>query len=315
MPQMGRPISREEARYQKIQMAKKTNARNQDEAERKIRGKLLNDLTGFVPENKVKNIKNPGQMGKDEFLKLLTHQLQNQDPLNPMDQSKMTGELAQFSQLEQLANLNTKFEKVSQNDAIEAKFYGAGFVGKEVVTQGNSLSLGESGRADVLFHLPQEAARVMVRVHDSKNNIVGQVWKENIGRGNQTFTWDGIGLDGSRQPAGEYYVSVAAWDNGNNQIKAETKATGVVESVFFENGETVLKVDGRKVFLRDVDSFHLPGTKNRQLNRNAQNLPSAQSLKNELRSNSNINKPQALNSYKAQASGEPTTGLTSVYDE
>jgi hypothetical protein len=43
--------------------------------------------------------------------------------------------------------------------------------------------------------------------------------------------------------------------HGNNQIKAETKATGVVESVFFENGETVLKVDGRKVFLRDVDSF------------------------------------------------------------
>ena len=50
-------------------------------------------------------------MGKDEFLKLLTVQLKNQDPMNPMEQGKMAAELAQFSQLEQLSNLNTSFDK------------------------------------------------------------------------------------------------------------------------------------------------------------------------------------------------------------
>jgi flagellar basal-body rod modification protein FlgD len=322
MPTMGKPLSAQEKRYQQIQMAKNTNARNQDEAERKVRGDLLNDLTGFVPDNKVKNIKNPNQMGKDEFLKLLTHQLQNQDPLNPMDQTKMTAELAQFSQLEQLANLNTKFDGLSRNDKMEAKFYGAGFVGKEVVTAGNSVKLGDEGKADVIFTLPQEAARVLVRIHDGKGNQVGEVWKENIGRGNQTFTWDGKGMDGTRQPAGDYRTSVFAWDAGNAAIKTETKVTGVVESVYFENGETVLQVDGKKVFLRDVDSFHTPGaskkigmnTQNQQVRRGAQNFPTAQNSQQNLRLKGNVNKPAAIDSYRQQT-GEPTTGITSVYDE
>lgn len=333
MPTIGKPRSNAEARYQRIQMAKLTDAKLIDEAENKIRGNLLNDMTGFVPDSKVKNLKDHNKMGKTEFLELLTHQLQNQDPLNPMDQTKMTAELAQFSQLEQLTNLNTKFDGISRNDNMEAKFYGAGFVGKEVVTRGNSVHLGTEGKADVLFKIPQEAARLLVRIHDSKGNQVGEVWKQNVGRGNQNFTWDGMGMDGTRQPEGNYQTTVFAWDEANVAIKTETVVTGVVESVYFENGETVLNVDGKKVFLRDVDSFHTEGTtkKNAQKMNNAknnlpaatqkqqvpgqtQNLPTAQNGEQNLRLNSKVNRPQAMNSYRGQ-SAEPTTGLTSVYDE
>src|SRR5690606_35259803 len=120
------------------------------------------------------------------------HQLQNQDPMKPMDQEKLGADLAQFSQLEQLTNLNSKFDKFGQNAQTQDQFYGASFLGKEVVTTGNSMKIKEDGGAgDIIFNLEKDASKVLVRLYDSKNTMVGGMWKENIGRGNQTFNWDG----------------------------------------------------------------------------------------------------------------------------
>ena len=106
MPEIGRPVSNQEQQYKAVTIGPKQMERKaQDEA--KQREQLINNATGYKPKS-IYQDKPHNQMGKDEFLKLLTYQLQNQDPMNPMDQSKMTGELAQFSQLEQLSNLNSK---------------------------------------------------------------------------------------------------------------------------------------------------------------------------------------------------------------
>jgi flagellar basal-body rod modification protein FlgD len=260
MTTMGRPVSDQEKSYSNVTIGPKTNNKKPVDDSRQ-KEMLLNKLTGYKPKNDLyADAKTKGQMGKDEFLKLLTYQLQNQDPHNPMDQKEMSGQLAQFSQLEQLANLNTKFDGLTRNQNVEDKFYGASFLGKEVVTTGSSLKLTEDGAsADVLYTLPKEASKVLVRVFDNNNAMVGEMWKENIGRGNQTATWDGVMLDGQPSAKGDYRVQVYAWDQNAEPIQVETKVKGVVQSVFFENGENVLMVDGKKVFLRDVDSFHTPG--------------------------------------------------------
>ena len=293
--------------------------------------RLISKVTGFKQKNPLyKDVSEHNKMGKDEFLKLLTVQLKNQDPMNPMEQGKMAAELAQFSQLEQLSNLNTSFEKFGNNKAVEDKFYGASFLGKEVVTSGSSLDYkGEGSQADVLFQLPKPASRVLVRIFDSKNSMVGEVWKENIGRGNQTISWDGQRLDGAFEKAGEYRTQVMAWDDTSEPIEVKTKTTGLVESVFFEDGETVLLVDGKKVFLRDVDSFHVPtgkkqaasvnaglgnqlmAAKNVAAKNDASNLPVASSKESGVNLKK-INNNVGLNAYKEQ---QPTTGITSVYDE
>ena len=206
------------------------------------------------------------------------------------------------------------------------------------MTSGSSLKYeGEGTKADVLFNLEKPADKVLVRVFDSKNSMVAEEWRENIGRGNQTFTWDGKRLDGAFANKGEFRTQVFAWDRNADPIDVKTKNTGMVESVFFEGGETVLLVDGKKVFLRDVDSFHTPGTSAKlsgkleqpaqpqvnagvnfdspainanAANNMASNLPVAQ------KNNSNVNLKRAqmqggLNSYKNQV---PTTGVTNVYD-
>ncbi|MEE2670979.1 MAG: flagellar hook assembly protein FlgD [Bdellovibrionota bacterium] len=346
MPQIGKPYNpQENARRQQFRNvgiaaapSRGPSQTNREIADRE-RERLLNKVTGYKPKNDlVVDGKQHNKLGKDEFLKLLSAQLKNQDPLDPMKQDKMAAELAQFSQLEQLTNLNKKFDQFGRNDAVEDKFYGASFLGKEVVTTGSTLKhAGPGTQSDVLFALPKPASKVLVRIFDSNNNMVGEVWKENIGRGNQTFTWDGYQMDQSEATAGDYKTQVFAWDEFSEPMEVKTKNTGVVESVFFENGETVLQVDGKKVFLRDVDSFHVPGS------RGAPEVNNQEALKQALRpkgptldqvtpkgqelqaNNAPTNLPIASNKqakvnlnrnekFKAYES-EPTTGITSVYDE
>ncbi|MCO4752983.1 MAG: flagellar hook assembly protein FlgD [Bacteriovoracaceae bacterium] len=323
-------MSSEERGFRDVSIAK-PDLSNKKDLSPKEKEKLLNKITGFKPKNDLYvDGKDHNKMGKDEFLKLLTHQLQHQDPMKPMEQGKMAAELAQFSQLEQLANLNSKFDGMNKNANIKDKFYGASFLGKEVVTQGRSLKFeGEGTEADILFTLPKPAAKALVRIYDSSNNMVGEVWKENLGRGNQNVTWDGIALDGSPSGAGEYSVNVLAWDQFSDPMSVETKVKGNVESVFFENGETVLLVDGKKVFLRDVDSFHVPGkTEDMKLDKdkaavsnalrgvevkeaktNPTNLPIAGSMNSRVK----LNGTRPVDAYRAnnQAVG---TGITNVYD-
>ena len=256
MPEIGRPVTQQEMQYRQVTMGPKALGKG-TKSEKQIREDLINKATGYKPKNEVFKEGPHNQMGKDEFLKLLTFQLQNQDPMNPMDQSKMTGELAQFSQLEQLSNLNKKFDDQGKTKAIEDKFYAASFVGKKVVTAGSSINLQNSGDpGDVLFSLDGEASKVMVRILDQKNNIVGEIWKDGMSQGSHQVTWDGTQLDGAPAVKGAYRAQVKAWDNMGNDVGTRTEATGVVQSVTFDEGEPVLTVSGQKVFLRDVKSFH-----------------------------------------------------------
>lgn len=336
MPQIGKPFNPQAAKRQQafrsVGMAPPQNSRPGTPIAEGEKERLLNKLTGYKPKNDlVVDGKKHNQLGKDEFLKLLSAQLKNQDPLDPMKQDKMAAELAQFSSLEQLTNLNKKFENFNKNDKIEEKFYGASFLGKEVVTSGSSMKFeGEGTTADILFTLDKPASKVLVRVFDSNNNMMSEIWKENIGRGNQTVTWDGYQMDKTIAGKGDYKTQVIAWDEFSQPMEVKTKNTGIVESVFFENGETILKVDGKKVFLRDVDSFHTAkqggnkkGVNNparskfqqtalqqgirMQANNAAKNLPVATQQPARV----NLNRAEKYQAYQS----EPSTGITSVYDE
>ncbi len=255
MPEIGRPVSQQEMQYRQVTMGPKSLSGGRTDAQ--INEAIINRATGYKPKNELFKEGEHNKMGKDEFLKLLTYQLQHQDPMNPMDQSKMTGELAQFSQLEQLTNLNKKFDDVNRTKNIEDKFYAASFVGKKVVTGGSSINLKNSGDpGEVLFKLDGDSSKVMVRILDEKNNIVGEMWKDGMSQGSHQVTWDGVALDGSPAAKGTYRAQVKAWDQLGNEVLAKTEATGIVQSVNFEEGEPVLTVSGQKVFLRDVQSFH-----------------------------------------------------------
>lgn len=342
MPEMGKPVNNRAQQFANVKMAPKQQKRSGEISEEQRQEQLVNKLTGYKPKNDLYvDGKKHNKMGKDEFLKLLTYQLQNQDPMKPMEQKDMSAQLAQFSQLEQLTNLNTKFDGLQKNQNVEEKFFGASFLGKEVVTTGSSLDVKEEGLpAEILYSLPQRADKVLIRVFDSNNAMMGEIWKEDVGQGSQSVTWDAVMLDGQPAAKGQYRTQVYAWDQNAEPINVQTQVKGKVESVFMENGETVLKVDGKKVYLRDVASFHMPGQGNSKLKNNqaklgqalssamaaparsnqvrnaATNLPIAQDAKAKV----NLKKAQqnaGMNVYGRQqdTSGYDNDDLTSVYDE
>ena len=192
MPKLGRPANYAENRLNKqVKMAPASSRGVQNE---KSKEDILNDVTGRGPRDVYGKAKN--KMGKNEFLKLLTHQLQNQDPMKPMEQGKITAELAQFSQLEQLSNLNSKFDKMGENRKLEEKFYAASFVGKEVLTSGSSVSYKGKGQAEVLFNLPKSASKAIVRIVDQKGQLVSELPQESLGAGQHRLLWDGKRVDG-----------------------------------------------------------------------------------------------------------------------
>lgn len=294
MPEIGRPTTTQEMQYRQVQIAPKSLA-GKGKSEAQLREDIINKATGQKTKNNVFKEGPHNEMGKDEFLKLLTFQLQNQDPMNPMEQNKFTGELAQFSQLEQLSNLNKKFDDGNKTQALQDKFYAASFVGKKIVTAGSSLDLKNSGDpADVLFKLDGDASKVMVRILDSKNNVMGEIWKEGMSRGSHQLTWDGVALDGTPAVKGKYHIQVKAWDDMAQPVTTRTEATGVVETVTFDEGEPVLTVNNQKVYLRDVVSFHTAGTETHQSATNTglsgQSAPMVQSRKS-------VPSQQAMNAY------------------
>lgn len=261
-----------------LNRGKPKNARNNQQV-----GEQLNKIAGAKQESRFVDGKNHNKMGKDGFLKLLSVQLANQDPLKPMDQKEFAADLAQFAQLEQMTNMNKKMDLQSESVPTENKFYGASFLGKEIHTKGTSIKFdAENDSTEIPFHLPKHAKKVMIRFYDQNNQLVGQLDQENMGLGTHTLKWDGVGYNGYHVGKGEFRAEVRAWDEGLQEFKGETKSKGLITGVSFENGETVFTLKGgKKVFLRDVESFKIkdsaPQKSPQQVNNAAStNLPALQ---------------------------------------
>lgn len=198
-------------------------------------------------------------IGKNEFLKLLSYQLQHQDPLKPMDQHKFAADLAQFSQLEQLVNIKKELSDKNVMKNMEAKFNASNLLGKEVMALGSTVELQRDGQeAPVFFKLESPMQKVVVKVFDQFNNLIGQVESEDLPVGDHELVWDGNYLDGGQAKSGVYNITVVGWDEESNKKTIESKISGIVQGITFHKDGPLLHVGGRKIFLRDIASFKVP---------------------------------------------------------
>lgn len=255
-----------------------SNANANTKFKKRSIGDQLNDISGARKDKKFVDRDNHNKLDKNAFLKLLSSQLQNQDPFKPVDQKKFAADMAQFAQLEQLTNMNSNMKKSASGADNQAKFMGASFIGKAIHTKGTSVGYdGESTKVNLPFYLDKPAQKVLVRVFDKSNNMVAQIEKDSMGLGSNSVQWNGVQFDNTTAVKGDYNFDVQAWDDEYQTFKGQTKAEGVVTGVNFENGQTILTVDGKKkVALKDVESFFLPsdakqnsvGAKNPQVQKN-----------------------------------------------
>jgi len=272
MPVIGRPENTNNP-YSNISL--RPAQKEVDQSTNLPTGDSLNKMVGIKPEQRFVNRKEHEQMGPDGFMKLLAHQLKNQDPMKPMDQKDFSANLAQFSQLEQMTAMNKKMDIAAQNNIVEKKFQGASFLGKQVVTNGTTIDYNGDGKdAEIPFFLDKPAKNVIVRIFDNKNQMIGKVDAESIGKGMQSVSWNGIGLDGEIAPKEVYHFDVVAFDQNNEKFFGSTRAEGIITGVNFENGESVFNLsNGKKVYLRDIESFSMPNQMN---NIEGKNIPALQ---------------------------------------
>jgi flagellar basal-body rod modification protein FlgD len=174
----------------------------------------------------------------DNFLKLLTTQLANQDPLAPMDSNEFTAQLVRFTQVEQAIAQNKNLEQlvglITANQAIAAVNY----IGKMVEASGNKNELAD-GSAKWSYNLPLEAAETTIIVRNSAGSIVYAGTGEKS-QGPHVFDWNGKSTQGTDQPEGIYQVTVNAKDAQGAAMTVQTSLIGKVTGVENADGKTNL---------------------------------------------------------------------------
>lgn len=190
-------------------------------------------------------------LGKDDFLKLFIMQLRFQNPLNPMDSTEFTAELAQFSALEQLNNMNTKLQDLLLFQNSIQNTLANNLIGRTVKISGNELYLRDN--AEIGYVLQEDAANVMVSIYNSNGELVRQVDLGKQTSGDRSYVWDGTDGNGYHLPEGYYRVKVQAFNNSGNPISVSTDTYRKVTGITFDNNITYLILDDSlKVQLSDI---------------------------------------------------------------
>lgn len=197
---------------------------------------------------------NNDMMGKESFLKLLVTQLSNQDPLSPAEPTEFLGQLAQFTSLEQLVNVNEGLNilAISQTAATSAEM--VSFVGREVTFSGTGMVLDNNGDArEIEFDLSGPAKDVTVQVIDGQGKVVRNMDMGSLSAGSQIAEFDGHDDDGNDLPAGSYSIRISAFDEDGATVDVSTLSTGIVSGVTFEAGyPKLLLQDGREITLNQI---------------------------------------------------------------
>lgn len=191
-------------------------------------------------------------LGKNEFLKLLTAQLANQDPLAPTDNQAFIAQLAQFSSVEQAEATNTRLDSLILAQAANNQTAVASLVGKDLVFKTGTVTLAAGEPANFSGELSANAASVTAIITDSNGKQIAKVPANSTDAGTVTFTWNGKDVDGNPVAAGSYKVQLVAADKNGASIDITQRGRGRVSSVSFEDGVPKLVVDGTKIAMSDV---------------------------------------------------------------
>ena len=191
----------------------------------------------------------------DTFLQLLTTQLKNQNPLDPMDTNQFTQQLVEFSGVEQQLKTNDFLSSLVQANANTTNSNAVGYIGKSVTASGVRSEL-VNGKAQWTFNVP-DAANVTVNIKDANGNTV-YTEQGQMQAGGGTFTWDGTDNQGNTKPNGTYTSSMQAVDAENKSVNVSTQTTGVVTGVDFTGTEPVLLIGTTRVNLSGVTAVQTP---------------------------------------------------------
>ena len=198
-------------------------------------------------------------LGKEEFLELLVAQLTHQDPLEPMDDTQFISELAQFSSLEQLQNLNESLDNSLDWDYLQMQTINntmaTSLIGREVQATFNNIYLDDNNLPQINYSTTDFATDVTIEITNADGAVVRTLTQEDVAAGSNSIVWDGKDSDGNRLEEGYYTISVTATDANGDTFTPSTYVEGRVTAVYYRDGSAYLKVNGLEIALSEVTSI------------------------------------------------------------
>ena len=193
-------------------------------------------------------------MGKQEFLTLFTAQLQNQNPLEPVKNEAFVAQLAQFSQLEALTNMQGSLDNFVKSYSGERMLGSAALIGKKVSVTDTPTQLTSGGVIDGSIDLPMGASQVQLSVHDRQGRLVQELVAGPQLPGTAPVSWHGKDAADKPAPSGLYRLSATATVNGKSvPVSVNTLSTVRAISSNPADGSVSVEVDGGKtILLTDV---------------------------------------------------------------
>ncbi len=193
------------------------------------------------------------ELGQDEFLELMMAQLKNQDPMKPMDNGEFLGQMAQFSTVTGIEDMQVSLEKLTETYATSQTLQATALVGQEVLIEDSSFELNTGAPVNGSFELEAGSGDVKLDIMDAAGAVVQQIGLGEFGAGRHGFTWDGLNNRGERMPPGKYSATVTAQQNDSYEA-VTVLSSRVIDSVEFGAGgqSSLNTVQGEVLSMADI---------------------------------------------------------------
>ncbi len=196
-------------------------------------------------EYKIQDQKRRTQIGMNDFLNLLITQLKNQDPLNPMNGIEFTSQLAQFTELEQIFNLENRLSEIQTDLKIHKNANLINYIGKEIKVEDDSIEIRDGNVMNSYFSIDRRAD-VTVHIFDPLGREVRRVHMGILDAGEHKVEWDGRDSEGRVLEDGVYSFGIEAYDETGELVDYRTMIQGMVKGISFNGGSPFLILEGGK---------------------------------------------------------------------
>jgi flagellar basal-body rod modification protein FlgD len=189
------------------------------------------------------------------FLQLLTTQLQNQNPLDPLDTNQFTQQLVEFASVEQQINMNTNLQSLITMQQTSQATSALELVGSTVTVGGNSATLSNANSTAASWSLTTTTPATATVTVTNSSGSTAYSGTMSLNAGTQSFTWNGQGNTGQTWPDGTYTLSIKATGANGQAVTVSTQVQGVVSGVNLDSNPPTLKVNGQNVQISQVTSI------------------------------------------------------------
>lgn len=191
-------------------------------------------------------------LGKDDFMNLFITQLQQQNPLEPMENTEFLSQMAQFSSLEQMQNVASAMELLTLSQSASTNSQMISLIGKRIVHPGNGFTQEEGRKTELMFNLPENSPALKLNILNEKGEIVRTIESSEFKAGFNRYEFDGMDASGTPLSSGLYSYQFVRADGTSDPVSVETYSNLLVDSVAFGSDTTLLKSGGLSIPLADI---------------------------------------------------------------